>query len=304
MALDLFVASSRITSPTTDFSNPSLETRMSLPTESYPQTTRSAMQKALALPEMLENILRNLSFDELNRVRPVSRDWRDVMESWPSLRRTRFLEPDPAADARLLYAWQFVDFSLPRFSFRPHGISDLSLLSANVVTRVVQVHPRLIARWPANLTEATQMEVKFPNLHVLMSLPAGGEWERALLMQPPCKRIIITVSGELLDHDYQIEVQNENGVRVGQVVRQLREEVPAIPDIAPPKHRTQAALRRRREIQVTGVVAGVICSRDGIVHQARLLEEQDKTREENQAKRRRAEEVRTSKKGAKRRREA
>jgi hypothetical protein len=144
------------------------------------------------------------------------------------------------------------------------------------------------------------MEIRFPNLHVLLSLPACGEWEKVLLTRPPCKSIVLWVGGELFAQHYRVNLQHEEGIRLILVVQRLREEIPVIEEMVPPKHGMQVTLRRRREIQVIGIVNGVISSQSGLVHQAKMEEEEEWKGKETWLKRRREEEAYPFKVGAKR----
>ena len=192
-------------------------------------TTATATDDALAIPEILENILADLSFHDLNRAKRTSRDFDLVVNDWPSLRKARFVQEDHAADNRVLHLFQFRGCFWSHSSFSPPRMSDLPKLVYHEAVRIVHLHPFLTLRCTAGQVRVSQMEVDFPNLHEIALLPAGGSWEHALLTQPPVERMTLEIHGKLLGAGFRVDVQDKSGIRLGLIARALRKVMAKIP---------------------------------------------------------------------------
>ena len=180
----------------------------------------------------LERILANNSFVEIENARLVSRFWRNtignVNEGSIVPRRVRYLIPDPNAETRLAY------LSPPPIPgrmgpclgrFEPPttaGHEDFHYQGKPIA----RVFPRFAdgGSWLSMHTRWSYIaEIALPNFHLLMSLSVDGEWTNILLTQPPAQRVTIRLGDS--ENNFcckRLEVQDDDGVRVGLVVQRIR----------------------------------------------------------------------------------
>ena len=257
-------------------------------------TTASATQDALAVPEILANILSNLSVHHLTRAKRVSLTWNFVCSDSPSVRKAYFTYPDLTADTRMLHIFRYVGafFQIASFTRPPFPGIDMA---SYAMVHVVNVHPLLTPRSIASHIRVSQMELDFPNLHELLALPAGGSWKQALLTQPPVCCIMIEVHGKLLGPGFGLSLEIEGGVRLGRVVQALRAHMPEIPS-APTWSEHQLDLRK--QFHVIGLVPNAVSATSSLVSQAKMFQTADSKAAEKAAKKPK----RTKKRGRRKRR--
>jgi hypothetical protein len=143
---------------------------------------------------------------------------------------------------------------------------------------VTTLHPSLTATKESDIPQ-NLIGVEFPwPLKTMLDWPRGGEWERALIGQPPCKRIRFFALDGTSDgtdgwaEDFELEAKDEEGVRLGQVVEILRDV------IFPQRKRARAAKKSlpkvdlERFAEVEGLIRGSVLARGDYVRQAEAHE--------------------------------
>ena len=132
---------------------------------------------------------------------------------------------------------------------------------------LAQLHPSLVGQSFFASAWDSQIELTFPNLHILFALPAGGEWESTFLTQPPCPQIKIEVAGDAFGVKHDVKIKNANGVTLDQVVSTLKSAITL--DLPDSGYGRAAA----RSVHVTGYVRGWVWSGSDAVKKAERFEE-------------------------------
>ena len=130
----------------------------------------------------------------------------------------------------------------------------------------LQVHPFLIGQSYFASAWYSQIELTFPNLHILFALPAGAEWESAFLTQPPCAQVKIEVAGDALGLKYETKITSADCITLGQVVNTLKNAITL--DVSESDYGRAAA----RSVRVTGFIRGWVWSDADIVKRTELFE--------------------------------
>ena len=171
----------------------------------------SVKSELAGIAELVEAILKYLDYGDLLRCRRVSWSWNQIIAGSSILQKNLFLEPAPVD--RHLYYCRLLPTDLENTAhFTPSGAKH------NAQGYVVAtLNPRLAHDDSREFQ--TQLHFTFPAIREMLSWPADGHWEQQLLMQPPCTKIKVLVAPR---SNPCIVVEDEEGVRLGRVVHELR----------------------------------------------------------------------------------
>jgi hypothetical protein len=248
---------------------------------------------ALETVEILENIFAFLPYNDLRNVNRVSKTWSNVVEGSIKLQRRLFLKPDPAPRGRPIYV-RYDEYPShmpwarnPDFEPPAENDADYARPESHDPVHVMTVHPSFEPRmakyeaWDCWRSDPVCININFPwELKDMLTWTDGGKCERTFITQPPCKslhlKLFVAYSPERIELG---EVQDEGGVRLGMVVKRLRE-------LVYPRNRSAKKARPSIDLdhyeKVFACIHGFMLPNGNTVQQARLRELERRRREEEE----------------------
>ncbi|KAK3690640.1 hypothetical protein LTR37_019042 [Vermiconidia calcicola] len=163
-----------------------------------------------------EEILSNLSFNDLSNALQVASSWHATPQGSRRLHQTLFPESAPAKTCRF---WNRAEEQ----EYGPHITHSSTPEPGAKAT--ARLHPR-IARLVSQ--SGTRTNILFPPLGRILSWSRCSEHERVFLTQPPCKKISLYVNTPerpepTSNVDTMIVVEDADGVRLASVIAALQE---------------------------------------------------------------------------------
>jgi hypothetical protein len=184
---------------------------------------RPAQNAGLNTFELVDLILCNLSPSDVFNVRLVCSGFKDAVEKSPTLSSKRFTKPDKTSNQRQIFFWKTNETA--RFEtahFTPPEVPAPAHPEPSYVGHtVVAVHPRL--RVGRIGYDSRAIDISFPPLKEMLGWQEGDAWEQMVIVQPPCNKITIRIRNPEARKPKEAVVQNDEGVRLGDVAGKLRE---------------------------------------------------------------------------------
>jgi hypothetical protein len=136
-----------------------------------------------------------------------------------------FVRPNPTAESRRIYITQASDKSQKVSQFTQPFRTPNMLRYSYEGRSLAQVHPLLVEQSYFASAWDIQIESTFLNFGILFALPAGGEWERTFLTQPPCPQVKIEVAGNALGLRHEVKIKKIHGITLEDVVSTLKNAI-------------------------------------------------------------------------------
>lgn len=159
-----------------------------------PEST--AAVKALAVPELLENVLSYLKAADLMQCYAVNRTFRDVIERSDVLQMLLFLKPDPNGEANL---FPFES----RYIFCTGAQRNFQQISFKARPGLGTALPSIGSRWKKMLISQPPMRHTYYGLYC--QIPGAGA---------PCHDGYGNKDGQIVG-DFQLELQSDDGLTIG-----------------------------------------------------------------------------------------
>lgn len=199
--------------------------------------TISAAARTFKTTELLEQILKSLSIEDVVQAQRVNHKWRDVIAGSLELQQTLFLAAAPC------HAYLYFRYDAPhdtrRLVFTPELLEDYHCLT------IAQHHP-------AFGYEEWEQYASHLRICVAYSKIVGWGsdiWENMFITQPPCERVHVAFSGRSWDDDF--DVYDARGISVGTIRRRVMEEVAKRQEQTPPLERWRGVDGSVRDVELT-----------------------------------------------------
>lgn len=174
-------------------------------------TPYSATHRVLSTTELLCNIAAHLPLKDMLTAAAVCRDWRGALAADPTIQQALFLKPRKICEV---------------IANNHHILNLERQIPIQECTIIGELNPWVSGICgPINLRYSTYPSV---NLHFLHR---GGLWREMFVSQPPCKAIAVSIhSFALRGHTQDVELQQEAGIRMGELFDFVHEQMRYYPE--------------------------------------------------------------------------